>query len=125
MTSVPRDLVKREKLKNGLVATRDYLAKPGHWTNDPRNIGGKTKCLMMALDAKMRRNFVADDDMEALYRVAVNLIREELTLFDPSFPDTPYGQIYPYPVIDWNDNPKRKKKEVIGLLDRVIEKVSA
>lgn len=72
-------------------------------------------CLMMALHAKMRRNFVADDDMEALYLVAVNLIREELALFSTRL----------YPVIDWNDNPKRKKKEVIGLLDRVIEKVSA
>lgn len=53
--------------------------------------------------------------MEALYLVAVNLIREELALFSTRL----------YPVIDWNDNSKRKKKEVIGLLDRVIEKVSA
>ena len=117
---VTHDLVLRERAKNGLKATRDYLAKPGHWTRDESKLHGnkgRTLCLMMALDREIRSPVRAAPvaSCEA-YNLALEIIQDDV------FPDRE-GRTMHVDLLRWNDHPKRKKKDVLALLDRAIAKL--
>ena len=70
-------------------------------------------CLTGAMD----RVLLGDMDVNArLYEEIVELIRTEL--FGGSYSMLVGGYMY-----RWNDNPSRTQEQVVGLLDRVIQKV--
>lgn len=122
MTSVVKqDLVIRESAKKGLVATRDYLAKPGHWTRNEEKLGGKTMCLLMAMDLNIRYPdgvsiFNPSSAGCNAFDLAAKTLHDEL----PKKKET--GSLV-CDLMRWNDHPKRKKKEVLDLLNRAIDKL--
>jgi len=119
---VKQDLVIRESAKKGLVATRDYLAKPGHWTRNEEKLGGKTMCLLMALDYNIRYPdggstfYPPSTEACAAYDLAFGILQDDL------LPNRNVMMTLTE-LMRWNDHPKRKKKEVLDLLNRAIDKL--